>query len=103
MTFEDALKECYDILKNQKEVIWFLRAKEAIKNNKEIQELERKMHYYQRQMTLNYDNNEVYQKSRQEFLLLQKQYEEHPLIQNYKVLQEQVYDLLLQMKIILEK
>ncbi len=102
MTFEEALQECHQELLKQKEVVWYLELKERIKNNPEIQELVSKTHYYQRQMTLNYDNNERYQEMRRQFLDYQRKYDEHPLIQNLKVLQEQIYDLLMQIKTIIE-
>lgn len=40
---------------------------------------------------------------KERYLSLKSQYENHPLVQNFYIVKEELYDLLMQMKNILEK
>ena len=102
-SFEDALKEVKDALYAQKDVQTYFALKSAIENNEGLQSLENEINKAKRQMTLSIDDKEKHQQMKERYLSLKSTYENHPLVQNFYIVKEQVYDLLMQMKNILEK
>lgn len=102
-SFEEALKEVKDSLYNQKEVEDYFALKAAIQNNEALQELEKEINFTKRQLTLSINDEEKHRAIKERYLSLKSQYENHPLVQNFYIVKEELYDLLMQMKNILEK
>ncbi len=102
MTIEETLNECQQLLMNCQEVKCYFQLKEQIKNSQELHSLMKQIQYYQRQMTIHREDKE-YLELYQEYLDLKKQYDNHPLIKNMEIIHEQVYELLEQIKYIIEK
>lgn len=102
-TFEEALEEAKSELYQSQEVKTYFALKEAVEKDEELQELLGQLRNLQKEMTLAVMDEEKHQKLKQRYLIVKKQYDDHPMIQNYKNVREQVYQLLLQAKAILEK
>ena len=54
-------------------------------------------------MTLNIDLDEEYKMYKKEYEILLRKYQEHPLIQNFEIVKEDVYRILTEVKEIIEK
>lgn len=101
--FDEALDEVKEALYNEKEVQTYFALKEAIQNNEALQELEKEINFTKRQLTLSINDEVKHQEMKEKYIALKSAYENHPLVQNFAIIKEQVYDLLIQMKNILEK
>lgn len=81
---------------------YFLLLKQ-IEENAELNELKEKIQKAQVDLSMHFGSKEsIHQKKKDYLLNLVKQYDEHPLIVNYNFVFEEVNNLLLKMKEILE-
>ena len=90
------------ILLSDPKIKEFLNLKEEVKNNKEILEYQDKIRALQKKMTTNVMDKEKYEVAKKEYLETLDQYQNHPLVYNYIKLSEEIKDILLEIKEILE-
>lgn len=91
-----------NILLSDPKIKEFLKLKEEVKNNKEILEYQDKIRTLQKKMTTNVMDKEKYEVAKKEYLEVLDQYQNHPLVYNYIKLSEEIKDILLEIKEILE-
>ena len=91
-----------NILLSDPKIKEFLELKEEVKNNKEILEYQDKIRALQKKMTKNVMDKEKYAVAKKEYLEVLDQYQNHPLVYNYIKLSEEIKDILLEIKEILE-
>lgn len=91
-----------NILLSDPKIKEFLNLKEEVKNNKEILEYQDKIRALQKKMTTNVMDKEKYEVAKKEYLEVLDQYQNHPLVYNYIKLSEEIKDILLEIKEILE-
>lgn len=91
-----------NILLSDPKIKEFLELKEEVKNNKEILEYQDKIRALQKKMTKNVMDKEKYEVAKKEYLEVLDQYQNHPLVYNYIKLSEEIKDILLEIKEILE-
>ena len=101
--FEIALNSLKDELFSLNEVKEYFRLKDEIENNAELKDLLLSIGKYQRLMATNIDNNEEYSFAKENYELAMKKYKNHPLIVNFENVKEEVYQIILQIKQIIEK
>ena len=91
------LKEKIDLFINDflevKEVKQYLLLKQEITNSREIRELENKLKRSQKNMALSLGTS-LYEQNKNEYLESKSKYDNHPLIVNFNIVQEEVGYLL---------
>ena len=101
--FETKLEELKEELFSLEEVKTYFSLKNEIENNAELTYFREQIAHFQRLMTLNIDLDEEYKKYKKEYEILLRKYQEHPLIQNFEIVKEDVYRILTEVKEIIEK
>ncbi len=91
-----------NILLSDPKIKEFLKLKEEVKNNQEILDYQDKIRTLQKKMTTNVMDKEKYEVAKKEYLEILDQYQNHPLVYNYIKLNEEIKDILLEIKEILE-
>ena len=96
-------------LKNAKEQLYslplikeYFSLREKINNNEEIASFIENMHHYEREMTLNINDDEKYIAAKEEYEKCRSFLDNHPLFIDYKNISDEVYSLLVEVKEILE-
>lgn len=79
----------------------YLKLKEEISSNSDILFLHEEIVKHQKLMSLNMNNDEIYQKEKNLYDASLLKYNSHPLIQNYNQVQDYVYNLLDELKSII--
>ena len=79
----------------------YFRLRNEVKNSKEIEELASNMKIHEKEMTQNMNDDETYFKEKALFEEYKNKYENHPLMVDYVTISNEVYDLLLEVKSIL--
>ncbi len=95
------LKEVKDILYDETIVKEFFRVRTLINKNEEINSLEINMKYHEKEMTKHINDDEIYFKEKELYQFYKEKLEYNPLMQNYNQIFNEVYDLLLEVKSIL--
>lgn len=101
--FDQALEDLKNELFSLEEVKTYFKLKSEIDNNAELVLIKEKITSLKQEMTLNIDLDDKYFKAKKEYELLLKKYTEHPLIQNFEIVKENVYNILMEIKKIIEK
>jgi len=101
--FETKLEELKEELFSLEEVKTYFSLKNEIENNAELTYFREQIAHFQRLMTLNIDLDEEYKMYKKEYEILLRKYQEHPLIQNFEIVKEDVYRILTEVKEIIEK
>lgn len=101
--FEEALRNLKEELFSLDEVKTYFKLKNKIENNAELNLIKERIVSLKQEMTLNIDIDEKYFKAKEEYESLLKKYTEHPLIQNFEVIKDELYNLLTEIKKIIEK
>ncbi len=101
--FDQALEDLKNELFSLEEVKTYFKLKSEIDNNAELVLIKEKITLLKQEMTLNIDLDDKYFKAKEEYELLLKKYTEHPLIQNFEIVKENVYNILMEIKKIIEK
>ena len=96
-----ATEEVKEELLKEPSIIRFLQLCDAIKNNKELQRIEKQLVAAKKGMTLNMTDDKKYFSYKAKYENLLKQRSENPLIINYGMYKEEVESLLKQIKEIL--
>lgn len=97
-----ALKKAKEELYSLPIIKEYFSLKEKINNNEEIASFINNMHHFEREMTLNINNDEAYTKAKTEYEKCRAFLDNHPLFVDYKNVSDEVYSLLLEIKEILE-
>ena len=97
----DLVNKVKEQIDNEPIVQEFFRLKKIVENDAEIASFTEKMHYHERQMTLNMNNNEIYFKEKEEFEKYKSLLDNNPILVDYNNVCEEVYNLLLEVKTIL--
>lgn len=95
------LKEAKNTLYDETIVKEFFRLQKLINENEEINNLDTQMKYHEKEMTKNIDNDDIYFKEKELYQFCKDKLESNPLMQNYNQIFAEVYDLLLEVKSIL--
>lgn len=95
------LKEVKDILYDETIVKEFFKVRTLINTNEEINSLEINMKYHEKEMTKHINDDEIYFKEKELYQFYKEKLENNPLMQNYNQIFNEVYDLLLEVKSIL--
>lgn len=101
-SFEEKLSILKEKLFNEESVKTYFSLKEQIEKSVELNNLRAKISFYAQEMTKNMDNDEIYFKSKEAYERVLKEYNFHPLIVDYNQVNEEVNNLLKQLKVILE-
>ncbi len=80
----------------------YLRLKKLMDNNQELIALAAKIREHQKNMTQNMDNDEIYFKEKEIYEDLLKNYESHPLVSNYETVKKEAFEILNNVKDIIE-
>jgi cell fate (sporulation/competence/biofilm development) regulator YmcA (YheA/YmcA/DUF963 family) len=89
-------------LLNTPEMVRFFQIQKEIQDNDELMKWNKTMREHQRLMTKNVDDEIKYSKHKKQYEQYQIKYDNHPLVVNYRYQKEIVYDLLNQLKTIIE-
>lgn len=99
---ESQLLKVKDLILNNEVVIEYFKVKEEIKNNKYLMDLNEKVRLSQKEMSLAINDEKLYTIKKEEYLNLYNEYHNNPLINNYEYLKDEVYNLLSQIKDVLQ-
>lgn len=93
-----AIEELKDSIDADSLINEYNRLANKIAESTELNELESKLKELQKQLvdTLDKNLNDMYEQVKKQYEELKELYEKHPLISNYKVLKEEVNNLLIQ-------
>ncbi len=92
---------CKDFFQNET-IKTYLNLKEEIKNNKELNKLQKDITKYAQLMTKNVDNDPAYFVYKEKYEFAKSKYDQHPLVHNLKEIAPEVESMLWQLKEILE-
>lgn len=101
--FEQALQDLVEEIRKLPLIKTYWQLHKEIEENVALQNMKQDMQKWQRQMTLHLSNPKMHQQAKENYEHLLQEYQNHPLIQNYQQVKEEVQDLLFQIKEILEK
>lgn len=99
---DKALEELLAALYKDPLIIDFQNAKSLVENDPFVKETEEKLKKLQQQMTQNVMNKELHHSLKVEYDGLKKDFDEHPYVLNYNSLLNEVNELLLNLKTIIE-
>ena len=91
---EEALKTLSNSLFEMDEVKHYFALKQAILDDKELLEINEKMRKHQKLMVESINDPESHKKEKELYFEYKNQYENHPLVINFNVMQEEVSYLL---------
>ena len=94
LLLEDIKKEIY----SEPYVQEYLRLKEVIKNDERLSRLEKEIRVHQKAMCDNKSNPEVLSKERDLYEKASLEFESDPIVKDYKIVKEEVYNLLAEVK-----
>lgn len=80
----------------------FEKAKALVTSDKYVQQMEAKLKVLQQKMTQNVMDKTLHETYKADYETLKKEYDEHPYVVNYNALLNDVNDLLLMLKNIIE-
>lgn len=80
----------------------YFRLRDLLKNNEELASIEKEMKEHERLMTLNIMNDEEYKKEKEEYEKCRSFIDNHPLVNDFHEVETEVYNLLKEIKEILE-
>lgn len=101
-SFEEELTLLKEKLFNEDCVKTYFSLKEQIEKSVELNDLRAKISFHAQTMTKNMDNDELYFKHKEAYEQVLKEYNSHPLIVDYNQVSEEVNELLVQLKNIIE-
>jgi cell fate (sporulation/competence/biofilm development) regulator YmcA (YheA/YmcA/DUF963 family) len=91
---ETALADLQEELQNSELVKEYFRLRKIIEENEEIRLLKQKINKAQVKLSLTMSDQSAHAKNKQEYEELVHDYESHPLINNFSLLQSEVRELL---------
>ena len=100
--FEAKLTKLASSLQNLPEVRQFYELRQTILTDASLMRLDRLKRFHQRQMATSMHDERSYQKHKRLYQAYEAKYECHPLVVNYVQVRETVYQLLNQIKAIIE-
>lgn len=95
---EELLKEVKDKFNDEPCVKEYFRLKEIIDNDKELQELDKKMRLHQKEMCEHQDNDEMYFKEKELYESCLAKIESNPIYINFNEVKKEVNALLIEMR-----
>ena len=98
LLLEDIKKEIY----SEPYVQEYLRLKEVIKGDERLSRLEKEIRVHQKAMCDNKSNPEVLSKERDLYEKAFLEFESDPIVKDYKIVKEEVYNLLAEVKGVLD-
>ena len=102
-TLDQILAEVKEELDKEPIVQTYFSLKEQIESNEELNKLKDQIAKAQVELSVNFGSNDkVYLKKKESLLVLKKRFNEHPLVINYHFVCEEVNELLIAIKNILE-
>ena len=93
---EEALKTLSNSLFEMDEVKHYFALKQAILDDKELLEINELMRKHQKLMVESINDPEVHKKEKELYFEYKNKYESHPLVVNYEVIKEEVFNILKQ-------
>ena len=75
--------------------------KNLVESDESIKKLDEEVHFHQKEMCRNKDNNEEYFKEKELYEELKQKLESNPILVNYQIAKEEVFSLLVDIKHIL--
>ncbi len=99
---EKTLNELVSALNEEPVFIEFEKARELVENDPYLIKTERELKTLQQKMTKEVMNKTLHNEYKSEYEKLKKAYEEHPYVLNYNALLNDVNELLLTIKTIIE-
>lgn len=101
--FEQAVAKLKTIIDEEPLIVEYRRLKTLIENDEEIKEIQEKVVFYQKEMCKKMDDDEKYLHAKEEYEKYEKVYRNHPLVINFKELQQDVFEFLNEIKQILQE
>lgn len=101
-SLEMKLTELKELLFSQPEIKEYFRLRKALEKDRELMEIEAQIRFHQREMSENIANDEKYFQEKGIYETLKKEYDSHPIVANYEAIKIIVYDMLQQIKDIIE-
>jgi|GEM_PF-542559 len=98
----DGIKLLRDELLNEPIIVSFLNLQHEIDFNEDLIKLSKKIITAKKNMSVNMANDVKYYKYKKEYETLQEEYDTNPLVVNYRAIGNEVYDLLNQVKTIID-
>ncbi len=99
--FEEALETVKNELFNEKCVKEYFYYKNIVENDATIIELDKQAKFHQKEMCKNKDNEEKYLSEKALYEKHQKELDNNPILNNYKIAKDEVFSLLVDIKHIL--
>lgn len=98
---EELLNKLDESINNCEEVKMFFKVKKALQENTQLMELEQSIRIHQKKMVESIANKEEYDKERNIYNSLKKEYDSNILVIEYESIKSDVYDLLKQVSSII--
>lgn len=99
---DKALEELIQNLNNEPVIIEFVKARDLVSSDVFVIETEKKLKELQQLITRNAMDKKLYETYKAEYDLRKEQFDEHPYVLNYNSLLNEVNELLLNIKSIIE-
>ena len=99
--FDKTLNEFKEELFNEQCVKEYFYYKNLVDKDESIKELDVEVHFHQKEMCKNKDNNELYFKEKALCEELKSKLDNNPILINYQIAKEEVFSLLVDIKHIL--
>ena len=100
--FENQLEKCKKLLYDEPVVKEYFRLKKIVQSDKELVQLDKDIHHHQQMMCVHKKDNEIYLKEKKLYDEKLAKFKANPLVENYFQIREEVYELLNEVKEIIE-
>ena len=100
--FETQLEKCQKLLYDEPVVKEYFRLRKIVQSDAELVQLDKEIHQHQRMMCVHKEDNEIYLKEKKLYDEKLAQFKSNPLVENYFQVRDEVYELLNEVKEILE-
>lgn len=101
--FDQALQDLIQEIERLPLIQDYRKLKDEVEANELLSDKKREIQKWQRQMTLHLNDPQKHRQAKENYERLLAEYQAHPLVQNYQQTQEEVQDLLFQIKEILDQ
>lgn len=99
---EASLKRIKGLLLEEDVVQEYFQLKKIVDNDAHLKTLDEEIHHHQKLMCLNKDNDELYAREKKLYEEKLSEFQNNPVVSNYFQVKEEVRDLLMEMKEILQ-
>ncbi len=100
--FENQLEKCKELLYQEPVVQEYFRLKRIVQNDKNLVRLDQEIHQHQHKMCIHKNDDEIYLKEKSLYDAKMNEFKSNPMVENYFQIREEVYELLSEIKEILE-